>query len=385
MRKHFSTIMATGFAIFSMFFGAGNVVFPLFIGRQAGDKNFYAILGLLITAVGVPFLGLVAMVLFNGDYKKFFYRLGKVPGSLAILLSMSIIGPLGAIPRCIALSYSTVKSFLPFTNLFYFSIISCIILYILASNKCSIIDILGKILSPILLVSLSIIIVKGFWGSPSAVPMKGSGAWFFLDGLVQGYSTLDIFAGFFFSGIVINALRNRCSAEKVNEKFLASKTLSAGIMGVSLLGIIYAGFSYVSSFYARSLAGVGKDSLISQISYFTLGKYAGVLACVAVSLACLTTAIALSVVLAGYIKEELFKNKVSYKFALLLNVVVTFAFANIGFAGIMKILVPILIVCYPAFIVLAVMNILHKVYGVKLVKAPVFATLAIALVYNLVK
>src|SRR3984893_3016927 len=99
-----SNTIATGLVMFTMFFGAGNVVFPLALGQYAQDKNFYAILGLLITAVGVPFLGLIAMTLFNGDYKSFFDRIGKIPGFIVAAVILGLIGPFGAIPRCVALS-----------------------------------------------------------------------------------------------------------------------------------------------------------------------------------------------------------------------------------------------------------------------------------------
>jgi LIVCS family branched-chain amino acid:cation transporter len=272
-----SDTVATGMAIFSMFFGAGNVVFPLVIGRHAGDKNIYAVIGFLLSAVCVPFLGLVAMVLFGGDYKKFFSRLGKLPGSIIIFFLMALIGPLAAIPRCIALSYTTVKNFLPATTLFYFSMI-------------------GKILSPILLVSLLIIIVKGFIGSPSATFMDNNRKFFFFKGLLEGYNTMDIFAAFFFSAVIIACLKRRFLSHKhdVGGNSLVAGTLRAGLIGLSLLGLIYTGFSYVSAFFSEQLSGVEPDALISSIAFYTLGPLAGFVACVAVSLACLTTAIALS-------------------------------------------------------------------------------------------
>ena len=88
-----TNIIAIGFAMFSMFFGAGNVVFPLALGQYAQDHNFYAILGLLITAVGVPFAGLMAMTLYNGDYKKFFERIGPLPGFAVAAIIMGLIRP----------------------------------------------------------------------------------------------------------------------------------------------------------------------------------------------------------------------------------------------------------------------------------------------------
>lgn len=379
----FNDTIATGFAIFSMFFGAGNVVFPLALGRYAGDKNLYAVLGFLLTAVGVPFLGLLSMVLFNGDYKKFFTRLGRVPGMFVISLLMALIGPLGAIPRCVALSYSTIKSFLPGTTLFMFSIIACIILYLFAFCKSRVIDILGRILSPVLLIFLSIIIIVGFFSPHSAEHIVGSRLTFFGDGLISGYNTMDILAAFFFSTIVIVGLRQRC--KNITEKTLVCKTLSAGSLGIALLGVIYLGFSYVSSFYGAHLGAVSDDALISAVSFFSLGPLAGIFACVAVSLACLTTAIALSVVFTDFVRTELLRDKIGYRSTLLMSVVATLAMSNIGFSGIVKLIVPILTVCYPALIVLAVVNIMYKLWDVQTVKVPVFTTFAIALLYRLLQ
>lgn len=389
MRRLLSTdTVATGLAIFSMFFGAGNVVFPLVIGRHAGDQNIYAVLGFLITAVGVPFLGLVSMVLFNGDYKKFFARLGKAPSTFIIVASMLLIGPFAAMPRTIALSYTTIQSFLPNTTLFYFSLLSCVLIFLCSYKKGSVVDLIGKILSPILLGSLIIIIARGFWASPQPLPMEGSGFVFWFKGVFEGYFTMDIFAGFFFSGVVIASLRQRLTLKKREEascnKSLVAGTLRSGVIGLFLLGAIYTGFSYISSFFGSQLGSVDPDALISAIAFYTLGRYAGVIACVAVSLACLTTAIALAVVFSDFIRTEVFKRRISYKTTLLITLVITFAVSNLGFSGINTLLGPVLIVCYPALIVLAVINIAYKLWNVQMVKVPVFTTFAIALVYHLI-
>src|ERR1700722_11983722 len=93
--------LSLGLAMFSMFFGAGNVIFPLALGQFAGDKNLYAILGLILTAALIPAAGVFAMILFEGNYKNFFGRLGKVPGFLLAFTTISLLGPLGSTPRCI--------------------------------------------------------------------------------------------------------------------------------------------------------------------------------------------------------------------------------------------------------------------------------------------
>lgn len=386
MKRFFNNTVATGFAIFSMFFGAGNVVFPLVIGRYAGDKNIYAVIGFLLTAVGVPFLGLVSMVLFDGDYKTFFARLGKIPASFVLFLLMAIIGPLVAIPRCVALSYTTMKNFMPGTSLFLFSLAACVTIFMFARKKCNIVDILGRILSPILLVFLAIIVVKGFISGPAAASIYGKRRLFLLEGLLEGYNTLDLLAAFFFSVVVLTGLKCRLApADRGSQKVILSRTLLAGTLGISLLGLIYTGFSYVSAFYSEYLAAVEPDMLISSIAFHTLGAYAGIIACFAVSLACLTTAIALSVVFSDFMRTYILKNRISYQSTLLVSMVITFAMSNVGFSGIVRMAVPIITVFYPALIVLAIMNIAYKLWNVQSVKIPVYGTFAVVLLHRLLQ
>src|SRR5574337_150861 len=111
-----SKVIPIGFALFAMFFGAGNIVFPLAIGAQAGQNLIYAILGFLVFGVGAPFLGLYATSLFHGNYENFFNRLGKMPAFLVISFLMLVIGPLSAMPRTEVVTYQTIKPFIPYLN-----------------------------------------------------------------------------------------------------------------------------------------------------------------------------------------------------------------------------------------------------------------------------
>ena len=207
MKRFFSgEILITGFAVFAMFFGAGNSVFPLEIGRTAGISNFYAISGFLLTAVGMPFIGLASMILFKGDYREFFYRIGKVPGFAAVVLIICIIGPFNAMPRCITLSHAAVKAYVPGLSLLLFSILSAAIIFIFSVKENKILDILGYVLSPVLLISLGIIIVKSLFFGSSAVVNYTSSKDLFVGGLMKGYLTMDLLAAVFFSFIVFKIL-----------------------------------------------------------------------------------------------------------------------------------------------------------------------------------
>lgn len=368
--------------MFSMFFGAGNVVFPLATGQYAQDQVFYAILGLLITAVGVPFLGLMAMTLFDGNHKIFFQQIGKVPGFIISLFIMGLIGPFGALPRVIALSFSTTNMFLPSLSLPIFSAISCIIIYFLTYKESRILDILGYLLTPILLGSLAILVIKGLISAPSAVPSEDNPLSIFFHGLVQGYNTMDLMGAFFFSSMVILCLKKELlPSNRQDIRQLIKMTLKASCIGAFLLGVTYFGFSYTAAFHSESLANVPQDKMLGSLALNILGSYGGIVAIIAVSLACLTTAIALAAVFSEFIHKDITFGKISYPVALILTLVVTFLMSLLQFSGIMSYLAMILMWCYPALITLCIVNILHKLYGFPYIKAPVIITFLITAIF----
>lgn len=356
-----SNTLATGLAMFSMFFGAGNVVFPLALGQIAQDKNFFAILGMLITAVGVPFAGLLAMTLYDGDYKRFFGRIGKVPGFLLAVIIMGLIGPFGAMPRCIALSYSTAKMFLGGLSLPIFSIFACLLIWVFTFRRSNIVATLGYVLTPLLLGSLGIIIICGLINSPAAPIASHENFDIFWKGLKDGYQTMDLLGAFFFSSVVIASLKKNLNPNTENySRQLMRSAIQATAIGAGLLALVYVGFSYVASFHGSVLAGISSDELISVVAVHVIGPQAAVVACIAVSLACLTTAIALAVVFAEFVQKEISGDKIGYTSALTGTLVVTFFVSTLNFTGIAAFLFPILQVCYPGLIVLCLVNIAYK-------------------------
>lgn len=377
--------------MFSMFFGAGNVVFPLALGQHAQSMNLYAILGMIITAVGVPFAGLIAMTLFDGNYKTFFARIGVIPGFIVSAIIMALIGPFGAIPRCIALSYSTSKMYMPGISLELFSAISCVLIFALTVKRNKILDILGYYLTPLLLGSLAIIIVKGYLGdckeincpigqfislqspsSPAAPEADHTAFAIFLTGLKEGYQTMDLLGAFFFCSVVITCLKESMDPEHHgNHRKIVMLSLRASLIGATLLTLVYIGFSYVAAFNSGTLAGVPKDELIGVLSVLILGDYASLVAITAVALACVTTAIALASVFAEFLHHDVLQNMISYKMSLGITLVITFLISTLNFTGIAQILAPILHVCYPALIVLSLLNIAYKLHHFKPVKIPV--------------
>lgn len=374
-----SSVLSTGLALFSMFFGAGNVVFPLAVGRMAGDQNIFAISGLLLTAVTVPFFGLISMMLYQGNFHTFFGRTGKIGGIFLPVLIMSLIGPFVGIPRCIALSYATVKLYVPFINRFAFSLLACIILYAFTIRKSRILDLLGYVLSPLLLLSLSILIIKGFIGHPAAHVVTEKPLTLFLFGLQEGYKTLDLFAAFFFATVVFLSLQRQVGVlEGDGYKFLSWFMVKASCISAVLIGLVYVGFSFVASYYTGQVGVAGTDEFLGVLASHILGAGAGFVGNAAVALACLTTAITLCAIFADYVQKELVLGRIDYQYSLLITLVITFAMANLGFEKLMQLMLPAWFIFYPALIVLSVLNIAYKLYGFKPVKVPVAITLILS-------
>lgn len=367
-----SNTISTGLAMFSMFFGAGNIVFPLTIGSFAQDKVPFAIFGLLLSAVCVPFLGLISMILFNGDYRKFFERVGKVPGFSLMVLILCLIGPFGAIPRCVSLSHSTLGMVIPDVSILIFSAVACLIILGLTIKPSSLLEILGYVLTPFLLISLLIIIIKGVWTSSSIPTTDLDSMAVFIKGLKDGYQTMDLLGAFFFSSIVVSCLQEEQHPHKKQDyKRLTYLALKASLVGAVLLGVIYIGFCYLSALYSADFAGVTSDKLLGEIALKILGPYAGIVTSVAVALACLTTAIALTIVFAEFLQKDIFKNKIGYLPCLLVTLVITYIVSTLHFSGIVSVLAPVLAVCYPSLIVLSILNIAYKLFNFKPVKVPV--------------
>jgi len=383
MFKIKSDVIAAGLALFSMFFGAGDLIWPLILGGSAGDKNFYAMLGLLITGVSLPLLGLIAMMLFQGNYREFFGRVGVKSGIILIFVIQAILGPLGTIPRAITLSFATLKPYFPFDiSIFVFAIISSVVVLAFTLRPQKLVSLLGLVLTPMLLLSLGAILVLGFWSHPEQVSVPFSRYDAFTEGLKVGYNTLDLIASFLFAPLVLfHFVANSEEQDTIAARRSAfKKMVQASLIAAGLLSVMYIGLTYVSSFYTPLLDTTHQpEERLSLISMLLLGPYGALVSCIAVALACLTTAIPLAKISADYIKDDLLKSKSEGSLVpLLITLGISCAMANLGFMGIAKVIGPVLQILCPSLIVLSVLNIMHKLYETRISRVPVYATFAIS-------
>lgn len=385
--KENSGVLAAGLALFSMFFGAGDLIWPLILGGWSGDKNFYAMSGLLITGVSLPLLGLISMMLFQGNYHAFFGRIGKMPSIVLIFIVQVILGPIGSIPRLFTLSYATLKPYLADLALPTFSILACLVVLAFTIKPRKVVKILGLLLTPMLLISLGAILVVGFISHPEAQTIEMSSSEAFYNGVKVGYNTLDLIASFIFAPLVLShfIMDNEGFATQENKLRIFKKMLKASLLAAFLLCVMYIGLTYVASYYVQFIGDdVKPEERLSAISHYLLGPYGALFSCIAVAMACLTTAIPLVSIFAEYMKKDLFKDQIGSIPALIITLIISSLIANLGFMGIANMLSPVLQILCPGLIVLSLQNIFHKLYETRVPRLPVFATFAFSTLLHVI-
>lgn len=353
-------IFTSGLALFAMFFGAGNIIYPLALGAHAGDHIFYVIAAFLISGIGLPFLGLFATSLYQGDYWAFFNRLGKVPAFLLITFLILIIGPLFAAPRTEAITFHTLESFLPspLNNPYIFSALYCFVIFLLTYRDTTVIDIIGRVLSPIKLSLFIILIIAGLMGGHEILENKNSISTSIKMGLLDGYSTMDLLATFFFCAIVCKDILAKTTTHGItNTRTVTHIFLMSCLVGGAILGLVYIGFMLVALCHASQLQGVDTAQMIVAVSNLVLGKFGSLFVGICVAFACIVTAIALTEVTTAFFYEQILRRKVPRMICLIATITAIYAMSIIGFTGIMKLALPILEILYPALIIYCIINI----------------------------
>lgn len=324
--KSFVVILTLGFALFAMFFGAGNLILPPYIGLLAKDNWFEAILGFTASGIIAPFLGIIA-VLKSGDS---FTDLGKrVNLKMALVLAtiiMLCIGPIVAIPRTGATTFEVgVLPLLPDASPIWSSIIFFAIVLVLSISPSKIVDIIGSYLTPLLLILLSILVVFGIL-NPSVIPQTTNvdASSDFAMAFQEGYQTMDVLASVIFAGIIISAAKQKGF---VHLKERTNIVLKSGLLAMGCLLFIYGGLIYLGATTDYQFTEISsRTQLLLHISTSVLGEYGTLAISVSMALACLTTAIALTCAV-GTFFAELTNNKFGYAEAVITCTLVSALFS----------------------------------------------------------
>jgi branched-chain amino acid:cation transporter, LIVCS family len=368
--KHIAA--TTGMALFAMFFGAGNIVYPLALGASAGTQIIYAMIAFLITGVGLPFLGLFATSLYQGDYREFFGQLGRIPAFLVISFLAFILGPLLAIPRTETVTYQTLLPFLSsihMNNPYMVSGTYCSILFFLTYRHKKIVDIIGKFLSPIKLILFVVLIGTGLTTTHKTLINHQPIFLTIKEGLLDGYGTMDLLCAFFFCTAAYQNVFMKAKANGITEAKIVNKIfLQACFVGGLILSLIYIGFTLIALRHALDLQGINMVQMIQVISRVILGDFGSLFVGICVLFACIATATALTDVTTQFFYESLFNKKINRVICLIGILIITFVMTIVGFSGIMMIALPILEIIYPSLIIYSIMSIIKKKYGEQLIK-----------------
>lgn len=362
----FSSYAVIGIMLFALFFGAGNLIFPAQLGQNAGENLWPAVIGFIITGVGLPFLGILAMS-FSGssDLQELSSRVHPAYAVFFTSLLYLTIGPFFAAPRTGTAAYEI--GIVPFVaqefhqvGLIIFTLLFFGATLWFSLFPAKIVDNVGKILAPGIVILLAILLFMVFV-NPMGEIGSAQGAYkakAFTQGFLDGYNTMDAIASLVFGIIVINAVRDMGVTSK---KEILQSTAKSGAVAISLLALIYIGVAYMGATSTEKFGifETGGPVLSSAATHY-FGTIGSVMLALIIILACLTTAIGLVTANAEYF-HKLFP-KISYKMLVVFFTLLTFVIANFGLENIITYSIPVLMFLYPLAIVLMLLTFLSPLF-----------------------
>lgn len=355
--------------LFGLFFGAGNLIFPIHLGQMAGANWLVATLGFLVTAVLLPLLSVLAI---SVTHAKGVYDIGLPLGSTFALVFMILIhltiGPLFGTPRTASISFKVgIEPMLPQSmaqiGLLIFSTIFFVCAFVVAYKESNILTSIGKVLNPLFLLLLFIVFLMGFFSpmgraSAQKVTLAYQQAPFF-NGFLQGYNTMDALAGLAFGVTVVTAVRQM---GKTTAKSNAKVTAKAGILATLTIGVIYVALIWLGATTLQhyQIAADGGTTFNQIVTYY-LGNVGHALLASLITVTCLTTAVGLIAAFAQDFHRSF--PKVSYHTWLFLMTLASFLTANFGLDTIIAWSTPMLMFLYPFAMVLILLSITANLFN----------------------
>lgn len=373
-KKHLNfkeTLMITSM-LFGLFFGAGNLIFPIYMGTLAGRNIISALAGFLVTGVGLPILGVAALGISRSNgLLELSGKVGKGYARFFTCLLYLTIGPFFAIPRCTTVPYEVgalrllgdrASNF----SLLIFSLVFFLIVLWFSLRPNGILTWIGKILNPIFLAVLSVLIITALLFPGASIkdipPAPSYTSEAFFTGFLEGYNTMDALAGLAFGIIVVTVIRD-LGIER--PEYIAKNTVFSGIFSGLLMAVIYIAVALVGTqcmgyFSDRQFANGGEVFAAVAEHYF--GGFGAIILAAIVTVACLKTAIGL-ITSCSETFEEVFRGKVKYKVWVILFCSVSFIIANIGLTNIIEYSLPVLMFLYPQAISLILLALTGKFFN----------------------
>lgn len=344
-----------GLALFSMFFGAGNVIFPPYLGMTAASMWVPAFICYYIADIGLAMLAILAMLKCDSDIEGITCRIGRIPAVLLSTLVVLCVGPMLAIPRTAATTFEMgVSPIFPGVNPLVASIAFFVLIWVLCVKEASVVDIVGKFLTPALFIGLMIVIIKGIIDRLGPIAAEPKVSNIISSGIISGYQTMDVLAALIFGVIIVKTVKEKGYTEiKAKNAVIGG----AGLVAGAGLLIVYFGLAHLGA-TASTMYGVdvSRSTLILEIIKNLLGNVGMVIFGIVVALACITTAVAL-VSSSGAYFSRLSKGRVSYKVIVTIVCVISPVIANIGLDEIIAISEPVLSIVYAPALTLIILTI----------------------------
>lgn len=355
MKKRYLDILVIGFALFSMFFGAGNIIFPPYIGMGAGSQWELAFFCYYMADIGLAIFAIFALMRQEGNVNEITGKIGKIPGEILMAATILCIGPLIALPRTGATTYEmfivpvfgNINPTIPV--IVFFGII-----LLLSIRESSVVDILGKFLTPALFIGLIVLIVCGIispLGPISPTPKIDSVA---IEGINAGYQTMDVMAAMVFGIIIVKTVTDKKGYTDDKSKYMI--VYGASIVAAIGLFIVYCGLTYLGA-TASTIYGiyVNHSTLVLDIVENLMGHTGVIILGIVVTLACMTTAVALVTASAEYF-SDLSKGRLKYQTLAIITCIMAAVIATFGIDQIVALASPILSFIYPGMTMLILLS-----------------------------
>lgn len=355
----FRIILTAGFAMFSMFFGSGNLVFPLAAGFKTQDMFSYTLIGWIVTAVIVPFIGVMGFIRSEGNRDVYYSNLGKSGAFAVNFLIFMLVGPFGVVPRCILVSFGGFKLMSPELPVWIFSSLFSLALLGLCWQRNRLVEIIGVFLTPFKLGGIAFLILVGLWVAPPMQPVAMAVKECFGYGLEIGYQTMDLMGAPLIAISVYEFLKKK-SNEGSSRRELFKLGTFASILGGGILCAVYYGFMALGAHYAADLVGLGQEQYLAAIAQKALGSYALPIVSITLTVSCMATATLLTTMWTDFLYKDILKKQISRHVCLTASIGAAFAMSLLGFGKIMQFLGSILEWLYPLMIIYAIYKLFDK-------------------------
>lgn len=354
--------------LFGMFFGAGNLIFPVHLGQMAGSNVWPAIVGFIITAVGIPIFGVAAIGITHSDgLQALSSKVGKGYGIFFTCLLYLTIGPLFAIPRCATVSFTTgVTPMLGDGSkeglaLLIFSAIFFVFVLFFSLRPGKITLWIGKIINPIFLLFLAVLVIAALTHPSTSVsevePAEAYKTGAFFSSFIEGYGTMDAIAGLAFGIVVIDVIRRMGVSD---DNAVAYDVLGSGVLTGILMAVIYV-VTILMGTQSRGLFETSDNGgiALTQIAGHYFGGVGQIILAITITFACLKTSIGL-VTSCSETFVKMTHGKISYPVWAVLFTLFSFAVSNVGLSAIIEYSIPVLMLIYPPAIALIALAFIGK-------------------------